>query len=208
MEYIRNKTALERALETAGIPAYFETEGLNFRLVSFEKGELLSSPVRPLRDLLFVLEGTVQVYLLREDGSSILISRGLGQTVLGTVEFARRGLPALFTEATSDLLCVALPLEENRAALEADRVFLRFVLARLTDMVLSYTLIGQPQQTVEEKLMVFLRYIKPDHTLHGMAEGIAQLHCSRRQLQRAVRGLCGRGKLERSGRGIYVAKGK
>ena len=72
MEYIRNKTALERALQTAGIPAYFETEGLNFRLVSFEKGELLSSPVRPLRDLLFVLEGTVQVYLLREDGSSIL----------------------------------------------------------------------------------------------------------------------------------------
>lgn len=208
MEYIRDEMALKRALEAADIPARFETKGLGFRLVSFERGELLSSPVRPLRDLLFVVEGTVQVYLLREDGSSILISRGLGQTVLGTVEFARRGLPALFTEATSDLLCVALPLEENRAALEADRVFLRFVLARLTDMVLSYTLIGQSQQTVEEKLMAFLRYIKPDHTLCSMAEGIAQLHCSRRQLQRAVRGLCEKGKLERSGRGLYVAKGK
>ncbi len=201
MEYIKDERLLEKALESWG--GHFETEGLGFRLARYERGELLSSPVRPLRELLFVVEGEVLVYLLREDGRKVFISRGLGPAALGTMELVRRDLPALFTEAASDLLCVALPIEENRAALMGDRVFLRYMLERLTDMVLSHTMLGQPQQTVEEKLMIFLRYVQPDHTLHGMSEGIAQLHCSRRQLQRAVKGLCEQGTLRKTGRGTY-----
>lgn len=204
MEYINDDGLLRELMEQEGIPSRFETRGLPFRLIRYRRAELVCGPLDPLTYLLFVARGTIQVYQLREDGSQVLVSRGRGPAVLGTMELARRGAPTFFTEATSELLCVGLPLEENRAVLERDRTFLLYMSGVLADMVIDATLFGQAQQTVEEKVLVFLRYVQPDHTLTGIGSGVAQLHCSRRQLQRAVKGLCEDGRLRRTKKGVYV----
>lgn len=203
MEFIQDGELLQRILAQEGISAHFESRGLNFRLVRCKKGELLCTPDRPLQDLLFVVRGSVRVYALGEDGSCIPVSRGVGPAILGTMEFARQGLPSFFTEALEDLLCVALPMETNRALLEQDRAFLRFVLDGMAEMIMTFTLIGHSAQPLEERLLTFLRDVQPDHSLHSINTGLLQLHCSRRQLQRVVKRLCEAGRLVKTGKGKY-----
>lgn len=203
MEFISDSHILDAVLKREGILELFETEGLRFQLVRYQKHELICAPEQPLKHLLFIVKGSVWVYGLREDGASIPISRGVNRTVLGTMEFARKDLPAFYTEVTEEVLCVALALEENRAALERDRVFMRFVLDNLAEMILTFTLIGHAEQSVEERLLTFLRDIQPDHTLHSITSGLLQFHCSRRQLQRVVKKLCQEGTLEKAGKGRY-----
>lgn len=203
MEFIHDEALLEKILEQEGIREHFENRFQDFRLLRWEKGGILCAPDRPLRELLFVVRGSVRVYTLREDGSCISISRGIGPTTLGTMEFVRRDLPSFYAEAVEDVLCVALSLEKNRAALEGDRTFLRYVLNGMAEMIITFTLIGQSQQSLEEKVLTFLRDIQPEHTLYGINNGLLQFHCSRRQLQRVVKKLCQDGALEKTGRGEY-----
>lgn len=203
MKFVQDEVLLQKLLERENIPSYFETTGLRFRLVKYEKQELICAPDRPLTHLLFVVKGSVQVYGLREDGSRISVSRGVGRTILGTIEFARKDLPVFYTEAMEEVLCVALPVEKNRPILEQDRVFLRCVLDHLAGMILTFTLIGSAEKPVEERVLAFLRDIQPDHTLYSINEGLSQFHCSRRQLQRVLKGLCNKGILNKVGRGTY-----
>jgi len=203
MEYIRDDQLLQRLLKQENILSHFETENLNFQLIKYGKHELLCAPGHPLTNLLFLVKGSVRVYGLREDGSSFSVSRGVGQTTLGTMEFVRHDLPVFYTDAVEEVLCVALPIGKNRPALEQDRTFLRYVLDGMANMILMFTLIGSAGQPIEEKVLTFLRDIQPDHTLHGINAGLAQFHCSRRQLQRVVKKLCEDGILEKIGKGKY-----
>lgn len=204
MRYIHDEKLLERLLVQEGVRDHFETRGLSFRLVEYEKGELICAPGKPLEDILFTVRGTVQVYSLREDGGRTPVSRGVGRTTLGAIEFVRPGLPVFYTEAVEDLLCVSLPIERNRQVLLRDCVFLRYLLECINSMVVTYTLIGRGEQSVEERLLTFLRDIQPDHTLHGVNQGLMQVHCSRRQLQRVIKRLCDRGELRKVKKGVYV----
>lgn len=204
MKFIHDEKLLERLLIQEGILEHFETEGLDFRLVEYEKGELICAPGKPLEDMLFTVRGSVQVYGLREDGKWLPVSRGIGRTTMGAIEFVQPGLPAFYTEAVEDLLCISLPIERNRAVLERDCVFLRYLLDCVTNMVVTYTLIGRQEHSVEERVLTFLRDIQPDHTLHSINQGLMQFHCSRRQLQRVVKRLCDQGKLKKLKKGMYV----
>lgn len=209
MTPIHDPALLAATLAKEKILRHFETDGLPFRLLRYEKGELLCSPLQPMKDLLFLAEGSIKVYGLREDGSTLSVSLGIGRrgpgdpVMLGNIEFAQPEAPAFFTEALDDLLCVALPIEENRAALEQDRAFLRYLVRSLSETLMDLTLLGHAAQPLEERVLTFLRDIQPDHTLHGMTMGERQLRCSRRQLQRVVKLLCEQGRLEKMGRGEY-----
>ena len=209
MEIIHDLEQLERVLREERILERFETGGLPFRLVRYRKGELLCTPLAPMKDLLFLVRGTIKVYGLREDGTALSISlgdrpRATGDPVLlGNIEFAQPGAPSFFTEALEDLLCVALPLETHREALTRDRKFLQLIVRSLSETVMDLTLMGHGAQPLEERVLTFLREIQPDHCLHGVTAGERKFRCSRRQLQRVVFKLCRQGVLEKTWRGEY-----
>ena len=166
METVHDPRLLEKLLEEGCIPERFETQGLPFRLVRYRKGELLCSPWEPMTSLLFLARGSIKVYGLREDGTALSISlgdrpRAPGDPVLlGNMEFAQPGAPSFFTEALEDLLCVALPLEEHREALNRDRKFLRLIVRSLSETVMDLTLMGHGAQPLEERVLTFLREIR------------------------------------------------
>lgn len=65
---------------------------------------------------------------------------------------------------------------------------------------------GRPQVNrlyEEEKLLEYLKW-QPEHTLHHLEPACVQMHCSRRQLQRVLKELCGSGKVVKVGRGEYA----
>ena len=192
-----------RLLARWDISGRFDTPALDFHLVRFQKGELLVAPFRPMDSFLFLVEGRVNIYGLREDGtmfSVYLVGQG---TMLGDIEFVQKGSLPFYTEALDDVLCVSLSMERHRAALEKDVRFLNFLLRSVADKFRLFSLIGQPAQSVEEKLVTFLREIQPDRTLHGIGTGVMRLNCSRSQLQRVVRKLCAEGTLRKVGKGKY-----
>ncbi|MCI8921232.1 MAG: cyclic nucleotide-binding domain-containing protein [Acutalibacter sp.] len=203
MEQIRDKALLERLMEEKGIEGFFSGSPQGFRLVGYKKHELLAAPDRPLKDFLFILEGSVRIYGLQEDGGDYSVAQGAEQDMLGMMEFVRESQPALYTEALEDTLCIALPIEKNRAVLEKDSLFLRRLLEYSVRLVMLSAMAGRPGQRLAEKVVAFLRDIQPDHTLHSINAGLLQFRCSRRQLQRVVRKLCEDGVLKKEGKGKY-----
>lgn len=199
-----NQELLEEALKKWNIPLLFDSAGLQFQLIKYHKGELLAAPFKPMEQLLFLVRGKVSIYGLREDGSSFSVYLANQSVVLGDVEFIRKEPLPFYAEAMdSQVLCLALSMERHREALERDVRFLNFLLHSVADKFNMFFQMGNPSQPVEEKLVSFLRDIQPDHTLRGMDTAALQLHCSRSQLQRVVRKLCGEGVLIRIKKGEY-----
>lgn len=203
MEYVTDPRLLEKALADWDISSHFDSPGLRFQLAKYRKGEFLVAPFKPMNELLFLVRGKVNIYGLREDGSTFSVFFADQAILLGDVEFIRKEPLPFYTEALEDVLCVALSMERHREALEKDVRFLNILLHSVADKFHLFFQMGSPSQPVEEKLVAFLQNIRPDHTLRGMNMGVSHLHCSRSQLQRVVRKLCDAGVLEKVGKGEY-----
>ena len=96
METISDSRMLQERIKSAKIHTHFESHPQGFQLRRYQKGELLTAPFWPLGHFLFILQGRIKIYGLREDGSSFSISRGVPGAMLGDMEFYRRGFPSIY----------------------------------------------------------------------------------------------------------------
>ncbi len=173
------------------------------RLVWFEKGELLNHPLKPLTQFLIVVEGQISIYNISDSGSLRYVSRLGRGTFLGDVEFCGVQDYLFYTQAEERVLCLAIPFAENLHTLENDPVFLRFAMRQLAQKLSQSTMMNVTTQTLEEKVLLYLEKVRPDHTLPSVNGALTVLHCSRRQLQRVLKKLCEDGTLHKSSRGRY-----
>ena len=102
--------------------------------------------------------------------------------------------------------CSAFPFRENQSGLENDPVFLRFVLGQLAGKLSLSAIMTVSAQTLEEKVLFFLRKVQANHEISSVNHALQPLHCSRRQLQRVLKKLCDDGLLIKTGRGCYRLK--
>lgn len=186
--------------------AYFRQRPPVLKLVEFEKGEILNDPLQPLSCFYIIVRGSVSIYHLTEDGSIRYISKAASGTLLGDMEFSGAGNLSLYIEAAETVLCLAVPFSENQSVLENDPVFLRFVLNQLAAKLSLSAVMTASAQTLEEKLLFFLRKVQPDHAISSVNHALQPLHCSRRQLQRVLKKLCDESMVVKTGRGCYRLK--
>lgn len=203
MREIRDTKRIEQIYQT--VQHCFRLRPPVLRLLQFEKEELLNHPLRPLEQFLIVAEGSVAIYDLSEDGGIRYVSRTGTGTLLGDVEFCGADGGAFYTGAAERVLCLAIPFAENRETLEDDPVFLRFALRQMAQKLTMSTM-DVTMQTLEEKLLLYLDKMQPDHTIQSVNETVIAMHCSRRQLQRMLKTLCEDGRLEKTGKGQYRLK--
>ncbi len=206
MEILHQPKELERLLKSMELSELLSVTPEAFRLMRFHKGEQLVDPDKPMDDLLFLASGKVHIYGLREDGSQFSVFLADQKTVLGDLEFIRQTTLPFYTEAVGNVLCISLSVKRYRKELEQNPAFLRFLLQSLSTKFQYIFLIGNSTQPVEEKLLIFLRELQPDHQIHSIHSVTQKLQCSRSQLQRAVRKLCEKGLLEHTGKGKYRLK--
>ena len=173
------------------------------KLAAFEKGEILNGPLQPLSRFYIIVRGSVSIYSLTEDGSIRYISKAASGTLLGDMEFSGAGNLSFCIEAAETVLCLDLPFRENLEVLENDPVFLRFVLRQLAGKLSLSAVMTASAQTLEEKVLFFLGKVQADHTISSVNQALQALHCSRRQLQRVLKKLCGEGLVVKTGRGCY-----
>lgn len=202
MQIIQNHKKLQAYLESE-VQRHFQTENLPFQFVSYAKGEYISTPNKPLTNLLFVMEGQLHIYGIREDGSFFSVNNGGEGCVLGDMEFCHKISNLFFTEVLATTYCIALPIEANRTLLENDVIFLRFILNYVVDRFDLFSQMELSPQTLESKLILYLKEIEPNHEIKKIDPLVFKLHCSRRQLQRVIQKLCEEGKLIKRGKGSY-----
>jgi CRP/FNR family putative post-exponential-phase nitrogen-starvation transcriptional regulator len=203
MEYINNEKLLKKYLEQEKISEKFGSRELPFRLVRFEKGELLTSSGKRLDNLLFIARGDVRIYGISDDGRMSSVTAVGEHAMLGDAEFSR-GKPSLFmTEALSEVICIAINIRDNLSALLEDACFLRFLNATLADKLEAFSRMEISMPTLEEKLLFYLKEVNPRHEVPGVERCTAELHCSRRQLQRVLKKLCDSGELIKTSKGHY-----
>ena len=172
MQEIKDAKQIERFYKT--VQDCFCLRPPVLRLLQFEKGELLNHPLRPLEKFLLVAEGRISIYDLSDDGGIRYVSRAGAGMLLGDMEFCGAD-STFYTEAEERALCLAFPFAENRAALENDPVFLRFALRQMAQKLTMSTM-DVTTQTLEEKLLLYLDKVQPEHTLRSVNETVIALH--------------------------------
>ena len=197
MQEIHDEKRIESILRQES--EHFQKRPQSVRLLQYEKGELLTQPLMPLRQFLLIVSGTVQIFGMDETSRTYSITLSKEGTLLGDVEFCKDEFSPFFTEAMETVLCLAIPFDSNRTMLERDLVFLKFVADKLSMMAK----IELAVQTLEEKVLLYLNEIWPSHQITSVNAAMVSLHCSRRQLQRVLKKLCDEGVLEKYGRGSY-----
>lgn len=203
MKKIRDAKQIDRWLEKGNIRDYFSTPDLHFLIYQYKKGEQITSPDKKLEEILFVEEGTIRVYGLRDNGTVSPVNQQTAPMILGDIEFAQRGNPPFFTEAVTDVTCIALPVKPYERQLHEDTRFLHVLLHSYAEKLQLFAFVDVPAETVAERVLLYLKNICPDHELQGIEAAVLQLRCSRRQLQRALKKLCMDGQIEKVGKGRY-----
>jgi CRP-like cAMP-binding protein len=207
MEVVRDTQAVEQLIEFYDIRGLFDTPDLSFIGLHFQKGEVLYSPLNPLQHLLFLVKGSIQMYDLQPDGSTIPISLLSGFTMIGEREFIAPHSTRFFLEAADDCTFIALPIEPNRTELDKDLCFLHYLLTILSDKFEMGVSVESLSGTLEKRLLEYLRYDAEGHELSELDSALFHLRCSRRQLQRVLKKLCDSGELVKLGKGHYRLEG-
>ncbi|MDD7201909.1 MAG: Crp/Fnr family transcriptional regulator [Sphaerochaetaceae bacterium] len=158
--------------------------------MQFEKGELLVGPIHPLESFCFVVEGSVSIYLLTEDGDIRYVSKSGEGILLGDMEFSGIGKNVYYVEAATPVVCLGIPFRENMDMLGQDPLFLRFVIRQLAQKLSLSSRMDAVAQTLEEKVLLYLHTMQASHEISSVSQTLQVLHCSRRQLQRVLRKLC------------------
>lgn len=84
---MKDKVKCERVIEKLELEKYFDTQNLEFQIYQYEKGELLCQPCNSDDRVQIVIEGTVNIYHIRDDGSKYFIAMNEGIYLLGDMEF-------------------------------------------------------------------------------------------------------------------------
>lgn len=203
MKIIQNHKKMQEYLETE-VLQHFSDKHLQFQFLSYAKGEFISTPNKPLTNLLFVVKGQLHIYGIREDGTFFSVNNEGTGCLLGDMEFCHKISNVFFTEVLETTYCIALPIEANRHILENDVVFLRFILQHVVDRLDYFSQIDLSPQSLESKLLLYLKEVQPNHEITNIHSLVSKLHCSRRQLQRVIQKLCEDGRLEKVGKGKYI----
>ena len=208
MKPIQDAATVEKLVDACQIRDRFDTEGLAFRGFQYQKGELLCSPLNPADHLFFIVEGSVQMYDLRDDGSKLPVAALGDDLLIGDMEFITGRPTAFFVEAAEDCTCVALPVALYREELERDVRFLHSLLEDMAEKFERDADVGISNANLSERVMEYLRDKAPSHEITEVETLLYQLRCSRRQLQRVLKKLCDDGELEHLGKGHYRLSGR
>lgn len=203
MKKISDPKIIQSYLQATELQSRFDTPNLPFMLFEYEKHELIASPVARLEYLLFIVSGTIHIFGIHHNGGIFPVNSVSQGMILGNCEFFSEGNTAFYVEAKTNVLCFALSIEEHKSVLDRDTQFLHTMIGSFFSTYRLLADIELPAQSLEERFLLYLKNIAPDHQLASISTGIMQLRCSRRQLQRVVKKLCEEGILEKNGKGKY-----
>ncbi len=204
MRNIFDSAKIKEAIESSNYKSVLQRWKEHFFLAEYSKGELITSPLLDKSLITIVVNGTLRIYLIREDGECYSLSHGHADYILGDMElFSCPPLKNIYTEAETDLLCLCLPLDSLRTELMQDAAFLSVIGKSLSEKMNAVTTLNAEPSTLTERVLSVMKFKCTDGVLKGLEKNAFQLHCSARQLQRIMNELENQSVVSKIGKGTY-----
>lgn len=192
----------KKFLETYHIQDYFSSLDFPMDVRRYKKGELLIQPSFPTENLIIILQGTIHIYSIQEDGSSSLLTIHEKCKVLGDIEFVNKQSSPAFVEAASEIVTLEIPMDYCQTYLKNDPKFLYFLLESIAEKMEKSSHQGT-YINLEDKVLKYFQLECADGILRNVGSVANKLHISRRQFQRILKKLTEEERIEKLGKGIY-----
>ena len=174
----------------------------------FDKGEYLSREGEPLFYIYFVVSGKAKALLNLSDGKQLLLAYFISKGIIGDVELMTDVEANLATlQAVTKFVCIALPLDEYRAVLKSNIVFVNYVGSELAKKLTQRAVNGAitTLQPLETRLCAYILQTANDGVFNEpLTEVAAMVGGSYRHLLRCLDKLCANGILEKRDRKYIV----
>ncbi len=203
MERIYDKKKIAGCIAKSKYHSILDSLEVEFYLITYEKGELVSSPFQ--NELLFqiVEQGSINIYFIRDDGTRYSLSNGTTDYFLGDMDIFYPKSSNIYAEADESLTCISFSIEKHREALLSNNKFLQLICSSLSAKIGAMTIIDAAPVSLTERVMSYMKYKCSNETLKGIEQAAFHLHCSARQLQRILNQSESAGLVKKLGKGTY-----
>ncbi|RDU22624.1 hypothetical protein [Anaerosacchariphilus polymeriproducens] len=203
MKKIYDKNKIATFIENSKYQTVLNELHVDFCLIKYEKGELVTSPFQ--NELLFqiVEHGSINIYFIRDDGTRYSLSNGYADYLLGDMDIFYPRNYNIYSEATENLTCISFPIDKNRELLLANNQFLQLICNSLSAKIGAITNIDAAPTSLTERVMSYMKYKCDSGILKGLEQAAFHLHCSSRQLQRILNQCEAAGVVSKIGKGTY-----
>ncbi len=203
MEKIYDQKKVAACIAKSKYHAVLDTMDLDFYLIKYEKGEFVSSPFQNTLLFQIVEQGSINIYLIRDDGTRYCLSNGTTDYFLGDMDIFYPRSGSIYAEAAETLTCIAFSIEKHRDMLLSNNRFLTLICNSLSSKIGAMTTIEAAPASLTERVMSYMKYKCEDNTLKGIERSAFHLHCSARQLQRILNQKEAAGSVTKIGKGTY-----
>ncbi len=204
MKRIFEKDRIEKALAQSKYQEMLERLPVELFLIEYEVGEFLPLPEKENHLLQIVIEGSLSIYYIRNDGSSYALAISQKDALIGEMEFfGESRTDGIFAEVTQKLLCLAFSTSTNRSVLLKDAGFLCAIAESLIDTIKTITMQNAAPPSLQKRTYFYMLYKCQGKQLKGVEKAAFQLHCSPRQLQRVLNTFVQDGVARKIGKGTY-----
>ena len=198
-----NQTLVDAYLRKTGYDSVMGDFHDRLWIAEYEKGEFVSTPLQTERLFQIVVNGSLSIYCIRDDGSVHSIASGQADYLIGEMEIFSRQASNVYAEANEDLICLAMAIEENRAELLNNAAFLRMICGSLTAKMESLTTIEAVPADLNQRILTYMKYRCSHNEIRGLERAAFHLNCSSRQLQRILNRYEAEGIVSKIGKGAY-----
>ena len=203
MEKIYDQKKVAACIAKSKYHAVLDTMDLDFYLIKYEKGEFVSSPFQNTLLFQIVEQGSINIYLIRDDGTRYCLSNGTTDYFLGDMDIFYPRSGSIYAEAAETLTCIAFSIEKHRDMLLSNSRFLTLICNSLSSKIGAMTTIEAAPASLTERVISYMKYKCNDRTLKGIEQTAFHLHCSARQLQRVLNQCEASGLVRKLGKGTY-----
>lgn len=198
---IFNKEILSTYMEKCAYKEVLEELSINLFLVKYEKGELVRSSLKNEELFQIVVQGSLSIYFVRNDGTRYSLSTGEIDYLIGDMDLFRKHNSNIYAEASESLVCIAFYREQNKDLLLNNSNFLKIISESLCSKIEILTKLDAAPTSLTERVLTYMKYKCESGILKGIEQSAFKLNCSSRQLQRVMN------KCEEEGKVIKIEKG-
>lgn len=172
-------------------------------VTQYKKGEFVTSPLQKEHLFQIVVQGSFSIYFVRDDGSVYFLANGQENDLLGEMELFSHETRNVYAEASDDLICLALSIDQSKDELLENCQFLQVICKSLTQKMESITTIDAAPVSLKQRVLIYMKYKCGRGELKGLQQAAFHLNCSARQLQRILNQHEAEGTVIKTGKGTY-----
>ncbi len=114
MKRFYDSTLIEAYMKQTRVESAISSLREHLFVTQYKKGEFIAAPLQEEHLFQIIIQGTVNIYFIRDDGSVYSLANGRENDLLGEMEIFQRYPSNVYAEANDDVICIALSIETKR----------------------------------------------------------------------------------------------